>query len=81
MEFKAYQGDWWEGSSIRNFSAFCSGCDMLFRHNSGYQGGDRCPNCDDELMDAGDQQDVWDERDEGFVNGLTEDDEGNYGYD
>ena len=27
MEFKVYQGDWWEGSSIRNFSAFCCECD------------------------------------------------------
>ena len=81
MEFKVYQGDWWEGSSIRNFSAFCCECDMLFRHNSGYEGGDSCPDCGDDLVDANDQQDVWDERDEGYVNGLTEDDEGNYGYD
>ena len=81
MEFKVYQGDWWEGSSIRNFFAFCGECGMLFRHNSGYEGGDSCPYCGDDLMDAIDQQDVWDEFDEGTVNGLTPDEEGNYGYD
>ena len=64
MEFKVYQGDWWEGSSIRSFSAFCCECSMLFRHGSGYKGGDSCPDCGDDLMDANNQQDVWDEFDE-----------------
>ena len=81
MRFKVYQGDWWAGSSIRNFSAFCGECGMLFRHNSGYEGSDSCPYCGDDLMDAIDQQDVWDEFDEGTVNGLIPDEEGNYGYD
>lgn len=81
MRFQVYQGHEWEGSSIRNFSAFCSGCRTLFRHISGYEEGDSCPNCGDDLMDANDQQDVWDEYNSGEVNGLSEDDEGNWGYD
>lgn len=81
MRCKVYQGHGWEGSSIQNFSAFCNVCNTLFRHSSGYEGGDSCPECGDDLMDANDQQDVWDEYEGGDVNGLSEDDEGNWGYD
>jgi len=57
-----YGGGKFYGSSIRNYSAYCSGCEMLFRHSSGYAGGDDCPNdgCSEMLTDANEQQDLWD---------------------
>jgi len=61
-EIEIYGGGMFYGSSIRTFSAYCSECDMLFRHSSGYEGGDECPNngCGEYLTDANEQQDIWD---------------------
>lgn len=80
MQFKVYQGGWWEGLSIRNFSAFCENCRTLFRHSSDYEGGDRCPICGDDLRDVDDVQGEWDEQN-GDARELTQDEEGNWGYD
>ena len=58
-----YGGGWFYGNDIRyKFSAYCTECDMLFRKDSGYEGGDECPNdgCNECLTDAEDQQDIWD---------------------
>ena len=63
----------------RRFDWWCPDCGLAIKDEHTDDG--LCPKCGSELNDIEDEIDVSEEFSSGVVNGMTQDDEGNWGYD
>lgn len=61
----------------RRFSWWCGECNMAIKDCNIR----KCPECGGELTDISVEIDIYEELHSGIVNGLSQDEEGNWGYD
>lgn len=76
-----WTGDYkdWDDIDPHNFDWWCSECSMAIKDCDVED--ERCPCCGEELSDMENEIDVYEEYHNSPGNGLTEDEEGNLGYD
>jgi reverse gyrase len=69
----------WDDINPRLFDWWCPNCEMAVKDSHSENG--RCPNCGDDMTEMENEIDVCEELNSGNVNGMTQDEEGNWGYD